>query len=252
MLVLAQMDRVEGRFRRCREAVEEGFVLGLRCLVLRLTAPERLSKRQAVRQEERCRSFLGGVRGAELCFREGFAYEDALRNRFRVANRAPLLEAKAVEIVKRAAPARDAAFFCAGSLTKGNLLAFRRLCQAFRYIAVEAPPRVAERLCAEAERFGVSVRRLRRDRTIEADAALFYGEPMGPLRAEERCAVVCTQGTPGPWLEGGCVISDVGFRYPDELRRTLPEGFPEEPLFAAAVREGKILPEDIKIDWIQP
>ncbi len=209
MLVLAETGAGNGRWRRWREEAVETRVLGLRAVVLRVPeGPERRKRRQT----ERCRRFLRErPGGAELCFREGFWLEEALGESFPVADRRALVEAKAVEIVRRAGEGRERVLFCAGVCTRETLEAFRRLCRTYRYLTAEGPPHVLERLEREAERYGVSLTGVRREGTVEADAAVLFAPPERRLTVEPECAVLCTSGKPGTWLPGGRVV-EAGFR----------------------------------------
>ncbi len=249
MLVLACQEHPMGRSRRCREIIEPVRVLGLNCLELILIAPETASARKKRLQIDRTSGLLGAIRGSELCLRMDCTLSEDLKG-FPSADRGPLIEALAVDIVKRAVPDRSSVFLCFGLLTTSVIQTFHRLCRDFRNITVEAGPNAVERLSRDAEVYGVSLTPPRLDGLVEADAALFFSPPQRPLRASDNCAVLSTSGD-CPLLQGGNVVRKIGFDYPQEYRKTLPRGYPEDTLFAAAVRAGKIPAGDIKIDWVQ-
>ncbi len=250
MLVLARMETLSGRFRRYRERVEMSDVLGMCCPELIVTVPEKAGGRRMERCRERCEGLLMALRGAELCFHESFpkSWEPRFRDRFTVANRGALIDALAEDIALKATRGRDAAFICAGTCSRDVLSAYRKLCRDFRHITVEAPSQVFDRLCREGERYGVSPAAAGRAREIRADAALFFADPLGTVSVGDDCAVVAGMGTV-PGLHGGAVVSDVGFRFPEELAEPLPDGYPKDALFAAAVRAGTVAPDSIKVDW---
>lgn len=223
-------------------------ILGIRSLKITMdVAPSMTSN--TIRKRigyvvERMRS----ERTGKVVFSDDFPYRELiLREGFDETDDRLLKEIVAGKIVKAFSGKDKVAAFFGRRLTGEAERVFSEMCQNFKYVmaAVETDGGLYHSM---GKRFGISVIGQPTEKQLEkADVAVFFCPPATKTVLPEKCVVIPVTGGALKGVICRKIVSEQTIALVNGKKHDIPNGFPHEPFYSAALDAGTLRREDLQI-----
>jgi hypothetical protein len=247
MLCLLQAG--EGFEKRQFTDVTAARVLGVRAAVVSARPPQ--SARDGERALREVLEHLYDMRPRRVVYSRDFPYTRRCIGAGFPPAGADLHGAFAAKAAALAAGGQDRAVYVFAARASGRLLKhLEELRHSFRHILADVGGGTGI-LEGFSRRYGVSVVIRPAPGLVKtAAAAVFFDEPEEEIVLSGRCVAVVPKRAYLEKIRCGSYVSGLTVRLDRRKWPPLPEGFPPEPLFSAALEAGTLLMSDVTIERV--
>ncbi len=229
------------------------IVLGMRALYVTIdktpSMPSITAQNRVKHAAERMRASHAG----KVLFSKNFPYRElVLREGFDDIDESLLMETLIGKIVTEFSGRDKVGAFFANRLTGSAERTFCEMCRDFRYVMAALDSDSSRLLGSLSRRLGISViGQPTIQQLSKADVAVFYSPPRSAVVLPEKCIAIPVSDTYLDDVIYSKAVTGVTFELNSRRALSIPDGFPHEPLFAAAIDAGTLRREDVLLKDIK-